>query len=290
MASGTLYVFFHGLSVMWEKDDRIEVVLPQVPGHVFKAGTFLAEASISSESPLSLEGVTAGSASFSQTNFTINLPDCSLRNKRRAATLLLDRPKSILGFRLAADPQGEFVVTRNDTSAGWKKVAIVPVLTYDYQDENDLALKNHYNWEPSSCGGATSLHIISTSEGPEGDEHDQQTQNVLRKVLGGYPGVTFKKPITPTDWRDTKSPNYLAGPAPSPGAAPSFKAKGEHLVTGQNEFAFAQAELEDFRGRLTRLGRLGRMKRAAQTIEGLWRDPDPLGEEVSNCIAYTNVP
>jgi hypothetical protein len=288
--SGTLYVFLHGLTVVRERGSMLELALPRVRGHVYRAGSWLSESTIQARSVLRLHGVEAGMKSLSGTDFTINLPDCSLTSRGRAATLWLPRPKAIHGFLRSTLPQGGNVVTRMDSGIGQPVVATVQVLIYNYDDEAEVVLEGHPLWEPASTGGAMSLHIISTSEEVESDEHERETADALRRVIRGYPGVTFAKPISPPDWRDTDNPDYgfRSGPTGLMAAdgSPGLQADGEYIVTGQGQLAFARAELEDFRARIARIGRLGRLKQEKRPIEGLWDEPDLLGEETSNCVTY----
>lgn len=290
---GTLYVFLHGLSVVRQRGSKLEIVLPRVPGHVYKAGAWLGETEITRRSVLHLRGVTPGTKSFADAHFTIDLPDCSLTSEGRAATLWLPKADLILRLRRATvpttpfptpppvPPRGRFVVWRNDkVNIGWESVATSIVLRYDYIDEDQVVLDGHHSWEPAAVGGAMSLHIISTSENVETEQHTLDTAEALRRVIRGYPGVTFAIPVIPPDWRDVNNPNY--------GDLGDLEPQGEYIVRRRGgSLAFAQAELEDFRPRMTRLMRLGRLKQEKRPIEGLWRSPDPLGEETSNCVIYT---
>src|SRR5207253_2239588 len=57
---GTLYVFVHGLTVGHQVGHHVEIVLPSVPGHVCRAGSWLMETDIAPGSTLTLDGVTHG--------------------------------------------------------------------------------------------------------------------------------------------------------------------------------------------------------------------------------------
>jgi hypothetical protein len=284
--NGTLYVFLHGLSVGRDQGKLIELVLPDVPGHVQRAGGWLTEEDIAPGSVLELEGVSAGSASLNSSPLMIHLTGCSFTAQGRAATLWLKRPREILPLLLAEDPQ--LVKITNPTSTahfaggGTKltKLASIQVLVYDYQDENRLSLRHHY-WEPCSTGGATSLHIISTSEGPEGDDHDADTEAVLAQLIRGYPGLTVNKQlrVPPANWNETSLWNY--------GSLSNCKASGEFIVTNTGGFAFAQAELEDIPSRTVRIGLLGRMKQQGRAFQGLWHEGQPLVGTCSNCGAMS---
>jgi len=280
----SLYLFFHGLTAAREKGSQLEIVLPRVPGHVFRAGTWLAETPIELGSVLRLQGVTPGQTSYYSTKFAVHLPDCALTNKSRASTILLPRPRQILELLLATPlvplPGGN-LAERKDTGAGWKQIASVQVLVYDYTDENEISLDGHY-WEPSATGGAISLHVISTSLAREDKEHELATEGTLARLIRGFPGIRFAKQAYPPDWRDTRNPDYNL-PTVLPRA---FIARGEFIETPQGALAFAQAELEHIATRMARIARLGRLKQEGYPTEYLWRMPDPLGENLTDCIPF----
>src|SRR5260370_1207112 len=171
-----LYVFLHGLSVGCELKGDLEIVLPHVPGHVYRAGSWLMETDIALKSTLRLWGVTPGNATLAATDPIIHLTGCKLTSKGRAATLWLPPPRDILPLLITEDPNLVRIANPGGVAgfpggvASLQQVASIMVLVYDYRDENDLYLDNHY-WEPCSIGGATSLHIISTSRSPEGADH-----------------------------------------------------------------------------------------------------------------------
>lgn len=285
--AGTLYVFLHGLWVVSEGPnnnipaDKIEIVLPEVPGHVYKAGSWLIETEIESTAPLELIGVTPGNGTFVEppprSSLIVSLTGCSLTPFGRAATLIMPRPATpILQLLHARDPRGGYVVKRTDTGETWLRVATVQVLTYPYADENEVALKGHY-WEPCTTGGAMSLHIISTQEGPISLAHEIDTTRALQQVINGYPGLDFAQPIFPAAWQDNNNPTDFGDLRPLAAQGDQF------IVTNSGEFAFSQAELEYTSARTARLGRLGRLKQQGSPISGLWHEGDPLDDRMSNC-------
>jgi hypothetical protein len=171
------------------------------------------------------------------------------------------------------------------------QLATMQILVYDYDDENEVRLQGHY-WEPGPTShvdqtatptttSSMSLHIISTSEEPEGREHENETEDVLHEALRDYPGLEYKQPRPlPATWVDP-----LGYKAQLQTPRVSLDVQGEHIVElPSKKLAFAQAELEHPTLRLARLARLGRLKRGQLSIESLWRDPDPLGERTSNCV------
>jgi len=292
-----LYVFLHGLTVVADRGTELLVVLPKVPGHVYKAGSWLAETDIAPGSKLRLLGVKAGNVTFAQKGFCIYLPDSSLTTRKRAASLWLPRPKEILGLQLTQNTPYVARTKRSGPSGilMFNGLSSVNVLVYDYADENEVRLEGHY-WETCSTGGSTSLHIISTSEEPEGQEHEGETDDVLNEVLRDYPGIEFWAGPRPLSAPFVALQRPMAAPWVDPlGSAGSpfgilrtpnvqLHPKGEHIVEVQGDkLAFALAELEHPTLRLLRLGRLGRLKRGKLPIENLWRDPDPIFERLCNC-------
>jgi hypothetical protein len=279
MANGHLYVFFHGLAVAHSGATDFEIVLPQVPGHVQKAGSWLAETSIADKSVLHLRGVTGGNANFSPDN-VIHLPNTSLTSQKRAATLWLPKPQKILELLHAKvdppNPNDHVALASNGKT--WSDLATIHVFIYEYPDDNQVFLEGHY-WQPSPNGGAISLHIISTSEEPEGKEHENKTEDVLFQVLSGYPGIQYNHKWVPASWIDPSNRGKY-------GDLGQLKAQGEHCVeiAAPNAFAFSLAELEHPTLRMARLALLGRLHQSDRRIADVWGLPSPLGDRTSNCM------
>jgi hypothetical protein len=306
---GTLYLFLHGLWVVQESQSGLEIALPHISDHVYKAGSWLMETPILPKSELQLTGVESGTDSFANTQLMVSLKGCSLTTRGRAATLLLPRPRKILHLLHVTAPQSVLTippapskrpqlgfVVRRDTGETWNAIATVEVLLYDYKDENEVALNGHY-WEPCTTGtagpptagatggvaGAISLHIIATSEGPISLTHESETHKVLKKVINGYSDLTFNEPTFPVAWVDDGDPNF--------GNVDPLSKPENQVVRAGNQFAFSQAELEYPAARATRLGRLGRFKQQGRRFAGLWHEGDPLDERLSNCQGiYVHVP
>lgn len=280
--NGTLYVFLHGLTVGSDRGNLVELVLPDVPGHVYKAGSWLVETDIAPGGVLELAGVVPGNTSLASNPLMINLTGCSFTGQGAAATLWLPQPREILSLLCEHDPHLITITNPNAPvhfAGGGNTLttlASIQVLVYDYQDENQLSLKPHY-WQPCSTGGAVSLHIISTSEGPEGDDHAADTQAVLAKLINGYPGLTAnRRPKIPAPgWNETGLKNY--------GDLGDLQASGEFILTKEGGFAFAQAELERIPSRAVRIGTLGRIKQQGRPVQEAWHDPELLVDTCSDC-------
>jgi hypothetical protein len=281
----TVYVFLHGLFVTLERQYDIEVVLPRVAGHVYRAGNWLQETDLARGGRFVLRGITAASGSIKQADKMIHLPGLTLTGGSRAATIWLPRPNRILPFCIARKPPlsaflpnsqptlpGDLVVQRDDTQTGWPEIASVHVLEYQGVDANRVQLERHY-WEPYVVDDAISLHVIATSLTPEGKAHVQDTEAVLRKVISGYPGLRFENFSFHDDWRTTPVTPLTAHAAPPEDA----------VTTLQGRFALSRAELEDIPPRAVRIGRLGRIKQDGRSPGILWHETQPLFTEESNC-------
>jgi hypothetical protein len=302
--SNHVYVFLHGLFVVSETapppqpnplappnppappNPYLEVVLPEVPGHVYRAGGWLAETEIGPGNVMYLSGVKPGGQTFGADNFTIDLPQTSLTSQKRAATLWLYKPNHILSLlhvKVDTTNPANYVVRTQGPQPPFTEIATIQVLIYDYREENEVLLDGH-TWEPCAApGGAISLHIISTSPEPEGEEHEILTTNVLDEVLKPYPGLAFKNNPRPlaAPWIDPTNKDYGDYTTLLEVDGDRFIERGTGNTT--KEFAFLHAELEHLMLRTARLGRLGRLKQNRQPIEGVWSDPDPLADRASNC-------
>ena len=287
-----LYVFLHGLTVVRQQGNALEVVLPKVPGHVQRAGGWLAETDIVNPD-LFLEGVQAGPTQLPWDGM-LYLPGTTLTSLSRAATLHLPAPREVLGLLCACPtmppypppvplPLAQDYVVRTKTGGlVFTRVPSVHVLVYDYNDENEVFLEKHF-WQPCSNDGAMSLHIISTSLEQEGQKHEDETESVMSQVLQNYPGLEFKRNPRPlaAPWIDPQHPYYNNN---------SLYPEGDHMLErASGPYAFALAELEHPTARMLRLERLGLMVRSQRSIAGLWSDPDVLGDRVCNC-ATTGTP
>jgi hypothetical protein len=300
--SVTLYVFMHGLFVVSERVNGsgqtvMDIALPDVPGHVYRAGTWIEEQDIASGAQLILNGVVAGNQSFKGSPNVVELaPGCSLSGQKQVALLTVPQPDEILALLLAQDPALVTSPTPRAFVGGGAavtSVGTIHVLVYHTADETKLSIQNH-PWEPVNVGGAVSLHLISTSAGPEGTDHDADTENALINVINNYPQLKYAKPpaTLPPNWNEailnppSGPPNPLYGDLK--GRVAVDDPTGEYILQpipgGGFAFAFSQAEVEGIPRRTVRLGRLGRMKMQGVSTDDLWETlPDPLGEVPCNC-------
>jgi hypothetical protein len=274
-APGRLYVFLQGLMVIGEKNNQFEIAIPAVDGHVYKAGSWLAETPIAAGAVLTLTNVTAGAASIRPLDFLIDVPvTYPITQNGRAATLWVPKPKEVLGLLLAPS------VGRLQGSTGpYQSLADVVVLVYDFADENQVYLDQH-DWEPYSTGGAINLHVIATSEKMEGQFHEDQSQLALKRVYQNFPGLDYVKQ-TPkpqvASWVDPNSSSFGKLYDKRTAGARPRRTEGMYVVEPTGELAFPLAALEHPSSRVQRLNRLGRMHMERRRIEGIWHYPDPVG-------------
>src|SRR5690348_9327546 len=148
---GRLYVFLDGLQIVDQRGTELEVVMPDVPGHVQRAGSWLDETDIAPGKELRLRGVVPGTKIFpvdpDPAACTIHLQGTALTPRKRAATIWLPKARTILSLCHATVPQPDYVVETADGRTPWRDVAAIHVLVYDYADENEVILDGH-EWEP----------------------------------------------------------------------------------------------------------------------------------------------
>jgi len=277
----SLYVFLHGLCVIQDTSPNpLNVILPDVSGHVYRAGNWLAETDIDSGATLELKGVTPGNKGFRGQPYVIDRTRDSLQAQYRAATIILPRPRQIWGLLrgIPSPPYTVLVTTNDNPPESYTDLATVLVLAYDYTNESQVFLENH-TWEPYAVGGSISLHIVCTSELFETKAHEMDTDNVLRGVIKGYKGSTWFRAMAP-DW------HYLTASLPKYGDLTGLRAVNDRFVDSQNGFAFMQAQLEDYGVRVQRMALLGRLAQEGIPLQSIWDLPAPLGAHVANCVGY----
>jgi hypothetical protein len=276
-----LYMFVHGLTVVHKRPstpgnpDQIEIVLPNVHGHVYKAGNWLAETPIEIGSVLELKNVTGGNAPITGTGFLVDVPaQYPVTQLGRAATIVLPTPKEVLGLTLAV---GKAAILTTVPEIDFDSLADVLILVYDFAKETEVYLDKHY-WQPYAVGGAMSLHVIATSEVEEGEEHIIATKAALAQIFQNFPGIEYPKNApraVPAPWIDARNNvTYF-------GDLKGRREEGGYILESSGRLAFSLAELEHPASRAQRLERLGRMHREKSRIEGLWERPDPLSGSCS---------
>jgi hypothetical protein len=274
-----LYVFLHGLTVVCDRGSQIEIVMPRVRGHVYKAGSWLLERPIESGATLQLLNVPAGHQSTRGTGFLIEVPpQYKVTRRGRAATILVPKPDEVLGILRATDTVNHAATLNTPNPAHFDSLAEVLILVYQQANETQVALDGHY-WEPYATQGGISLHFVATSEEMEGKQHYEDTERALREVFFNYPGITYNEraPVpVPPPWRDPAHPHF--------GDLGNRTLRGSRVFENQTgNLAFELAELEHPSLRADRLERVGRSLREGLPIGDAWHRPDPTGGRLGPC-------
>lgn len=291
-----LYVFLHGLAVVTEQASTITIHLPEVNGHVRKAGSWLAETSIETGQVV-LEGAAAGGARITQQpdGVTVNLRKFAKtsvdRRRGGGIRVVLPLPAEVLAMRAVGASGGTPILVAATGGAVWPQVSTVHILTYDIPDPSLLQLSGH-RWEPYSVGGGISLHIVSAEERYAGLEHESYMEDGLRRLIQGYPGLRLQDRAPVPDWNSDEVQDSLRARGYSiadgpPLLKPAQTGAGAPYTLHaryQNQYAFALAEMEDVPATRRRLGMLGRMFKQGRPLNSLWHEPSPIGDDVTSCL------
>ncbi len=241
-------------------------MMPDLPHHVYRAGTWLAETEIQrrtgSEAVVyELTGVKAGAAKF--------CPERNLMIKRQRrdppevipfATLNFPLPSQIASLQVAAMPRTAFtcpeeLLVASDT----QHIATVQVFTYDIADENALSLQardgeGHY-WEPVFTGNYINLHIFCA------EDHYHKTTNAeedFNQCVGLLGGVNLRLQTQ------------------------NLRASGL-LDAGQLPEGVVQEETESLALRTRRMARLGQLVSQKGDTNLAWYGNDALDGDVEAC-------
>lgn len=281
--SGTLNVIFHGTFLFflnkktqfWNKVDEpffkegIQVLIPEVPGHVYRAGNWLGEMELASgrnsgpEPPLfTMEGVASGAKFLDPTQnlvFDGKALAKKLNTKLRAA-LHVPKPQKVTSLCrlpmpaedvMAADPNNELPKQYGG------QIATLQIFTYRIEDDADLRLVQRVSghppfvWEPAFAGRGenrtVNLHIFAAHEGPAGSAH---VPDAFASFVNLFADVRLKLP------RPRQGFNFKVSELPR-GVDPE--------------------ETEDLAPRTQRLAQLGRMKLEERDLNLAWFDTEGFG-------------
>ena len=169
-ADCTLNVFLHGLFVFLDRKDRIEILLPHLQEHTYRAGEFLGETMLRSRpfcDPYKLFGVDAGGAHFNPER-VLSLrgapqPYQRLHEKQLHCRLEFPLPLAIYSLQ-------QVDLTRNldNPEVFVNTVAsMLHVFTYRVTDPSEIKLGDHvFADEPQLIDGKRymSLHIFSEED------------------------------------------------------------------------------------------------------------------------------
>lgn len=189
-----LNVVFHGLFsyIIWP--DHVEVLVPMVDDHVYKAGTWGREFRLREGVVYHLDGVHAEA----------RIPEIDMRNnlvltkvskidrspERIFCSFILPLPRQIIGLRLASSPpnhptfQGKALNGTNPDS-----IPLVQAMIYSVESQPNLGKK--FPWVPEDNGsGAINLHIWAEPEVdmPEGS-HPMQA---FSRLMAIFPDVDLQ--------------------------------------------------------------------------------------------------
>ena len=158
-----LNVVFHGLVsyIVWP--DHIEVLVPQVDEHVYKAGSWGKELRLKESSVYRLTGV-YGASTPPQVDVRNNLVLRKISNIDRSQAKLfcsfnLPLPLEFKPLRQAR-ANGPIIAGRSLSTDAPTSVPLVQTLIYRIEDLPHLSLGNNFLWKPEvTAMGTVNLHI-----------------------------------------------------------------------------------------------------------------------------------
>jgi hypothetical protein len=262
---GKLNVILHGLFDFDQEKDKeeIAVYIPNVgPEHLYKAGTWLAETTLTEGADLKLEGVVTGSTDNKlDKDRNIILGDVPVRANRdnTYATLRLPFPSwpihSLQRLTIPADGLGGNTAPKLLDGRPAVQTATVQVLTYPFDSDANLTLGDH-PWEPVLEDGYVNLHVFSE---PERNLMEYHLRHAFQASMGLFEGVdlTLERPALPAD----------------------LDAEKKELPPGVHEL-----ELESLVRRQRRLAVLGRAIKESRDLNAIWDEPTPFdGRDETAC-------
>lgn len=271
----SLNVVFHGLCVFIAKPGKnenpgVDILLPEVPGHVYRAGTWLGETSIDPGAELTLGGVIPGQAIFERRKNLMLLPKKGepKENTKRSsvkpyATIHVPRPRCICSLRpvtltLGEDLDGDFshVDVKVFSENGKVTQSTVQVLQYTVESEDQVALAgkpSDHRWIPAFHNGVATLHVFAEPETTQPVDHSITEFGAGSALFEGLQLVRKKASILPD-----------IGPIPCTGVA--------------------RDELEELVPRTSRMALLGRFHTNGEDTNLSWDDADPFGGNLTACV------
>ncbi len=283
-----LNVILHGLYLFDQAEDEIIAYIPDLgTEHQYKAGNWLTETNLEEHADVRLSGVSpnhltladvrpedqdsvkfqgdtdiitgymlAGRHNFDVGNAIVR-PAAKECHCIHATIRLPYPPKPIKSLRriritegsIGGDDSERLVAGHPDLEG-----STVQVLTYYFDDENDLRLGDH-PWEPALADGYVNLHIFSEPERPPTDDHVRHSFQACIELLAGV-DLVLKAPLR----------------AGIP----------EKTIPGVHEF-----ELQDLVQRQRWLTVLGRGIKEGRDVNTIWDDPTPFFGSGSCCYCMT---
>ncbi|MBM3810148.1 MAG: hypothetical protein FJW20_00790 [Acidimicrobiia bacterium] len=269
--AGVMHIFFHGtfLFVIRRGEKRIEVLMPKVEDHVFRAGNWLGETQFGHAAhggggipTYEIEGLEPGAA-LPDPKHNLIFADAPLNAKAGVhANLIVPMPAAIFTPRRAHVPEGDL---DGKPPAGYQEhMATLQILSYRFKDDAKLRIKGNpgHAWEPAFSGpegkSTVNLHVFASPDQDHGNSH---TTTAFDRLMNLMSGVDLK--IT-----NRRSRSFLFPESLPDGIPPE--------------------ESEDLTPRMARLGQMGRMRKSGRDLNLLWFPSEALDDKTSACTDCWN--
>ena len=189
--SPTLNVLLHGAFTFTHDRDTIYAMMPKLEQHAYRAGNWLAETEIRGEgASYRLTGVKAHrELTFTRENNLIVKVQRRSEKESPYATFKFPFPKTTRSLRVAkilGERPFEHPEDLLEPEAE-QSIATLQVLTYDIDNENQLALKGYkedHHWEPAFNGPYINLHIFCAEDHYHKPSNAQEDFNKCVELLG----------------------------------------------------------------------------------------------------------
>ena len=289
--AGILHVMFHGTFVFDFHDAFVDVLIPEVDDHVYRAGSWLGETDLicgeqsnghAHHTPAGhtnhhgpeiyrLTGVESGNVTSlpSEHNLMFKTsfrPDVDRLLRARIRVPLPDRITTPRRGRLGK----KGFRPNDDLPSDYRGyLGTLQVFTYHFRSDNALRLNchpEHTLWEPAFAGGVVTLHVIAAPEHfhlspPLNAGGRSHVQNAFQACMALFQGVNLDMAQLP----ETNEFDRSDVPA---GAIPE--------------------ETEDLAPRIRRLSQLGRMKKDERDLNLLWFPSEAYDGDPDACISTGN--
>ena len=191
--SGTMNVVLHGMFGLVNSKDGIEVLVPQVDEHVFKAGNWNEELRLKEGKAYKLAGVIAATKNpgFNPAHNVIVLKKLKADKDPKKLFCSIKLPAPNLIHALRRRPTNTAIAAKsNEKLAGQPTdFSHVRVLTYKFKDAAALSLGKPLQWTPRAQDGFVNLHIFSEMEIPASPMHDEAA---WKKIVALFPGLKLE--------------------------------------------------------------------------------------------------
>jgi hypothetical protein len=185
---GTLNVFLHGLFTILDRDNGLEILIPDMgPSHAYRKGEFLGEVDFPpTADPISLENVTGGAAHFDSLVNLVAHGVPPLPAGKVYARLQFPLPLQIFSKR-SVDLTDSLVDPGRVFSS--KTVSLVQVLTYGYADNTQIKLGGEFLTSTVAPllgpdnKQYVNLHIFAEEDAPRDPSHTIDGFNAIVSLL-----------------------------------------------------------------------------------------------------------